>query len=135
MIEGKCWFRVPDLPKCALALLLFFGLPAAAVDACSALNPIEIAATLRGHGTVIAFRSKEDQDHLHTCFFARVSQVGSFEENVKRIQSENPLILTFVVADGAGSNGLSEPKPEFGDCGHRSAGDWRACRSSARPEG
>jgi TonB family protein len=97
-----------------LALFLYFSLPAAAIDACSALNPIEIAATLRGPGVVVAFRSKTDQEHFHTCFFARVSQAGAFEDNLKRFQSEAPLTLTVAVADNAGSAGFGLLKTEPG---------------------
>ena len=37
----------------ALTVLLFTSLPALTLDACSVLNQIEIAATLRGPGVVV----------------------------------------------------------------------------------
>jgi TonB family protein len=102
--------------KLGVALMLVFVIPAAAVDACSALNPIEIAATLRGPGVVIAFHSKTDQEHFRTCILARISQAGSFEENLKRFQSESPLTLSVAVGDGLGAkafDSLLKTAPEM----------------------
>jgi TonB family protein len=98
--------------KFTLALLLTYGVPAAAIEACSVLNPIEIAATLRGPGVVVAFHAKTDQDHFHTCYLARISQAGSMEDNLKRFQSEAPLTLVVGVADELGARGFDSVKPQ-----------------------
>ena len=87
------------MSRIALFLFLILSLPAAAIDACSALNFIEIGATLRGPGVLVSFRPKTKPEHVRTCSYARVSQAGLFEENLKRFQTEAPLTLTIGFAD------------------------------------
>jgi len=73
---------------------------AIAVQPCSVLHPTEIAATLRVPGVIVFFGSKDDQEHLHICFLTRISKAGSFEENLKRYQSETPPTLIVTIIDG-----------------------------------
>ena len=91
---------------------------------------------MRGPGAVVAFRSKTDQDHFHTCFFARVSQAGSFEENLKRFQAEAPLTLTVAVADELGSKGfgLLKAEPETTDTEVPGIGERAVLRRAAKGE-
>jgi TonB family protein len=120
----------------ALALFLTYSSPVAAINACSVLNPVEIAATLRGPGVLVAFGSKTDQEHFHTCFFARVSQAGSFDESLKHFQSEKPLTLAVSVEDNLGSTGftLFKAEPDTTDTEVPGIGDRAVHRRAANAE-
>jgi TonB family protein len=78
----------------ALVLLAFSSYFAYAVDACSILNPIEIAATLRGPGVVFSFQGKPTAENSSVCRYARISKAGTFEEDVQKFKLEVPLTLT-----------------------------------------
>jgi TonB family protein len=120
--------------RLTLALFLGFSLPSAAVDACLALNLLEIRATLRGAGVVVPFHSKTTQEHVSLCAFARLSAAGSAEENLKRLQTEDPLILTVGIIDNAGIKGFDFLKAEAGtaDSAVPGLGDRAVLRHAAK---
>ncbi len=119
-----------------LAMFLICSSPAAAINPCLVLNHVEIAATLRGPGTLVAFGSSTDQEHLHTCFFARVSQAGSFDESLKHFQSEKPLTLAVSVFDNLGSAGFTiiKAEPDTTDTEVPGIGDRAVHRRAANAE-
>jgi TonB family protein len=122
--------------KLALALILGFSVPAAAVDACLVLNLMEIRATLRGPGVVVPVHPKTTQDHASLCAFARLSEAGSEEENLKRFQTEAPLVLSVGVVDNAGIRGFDFIKAEPGtaDTEVPGVGDRAILRRAAKTE-
>jgi hypothetical protein len=66
----------------ALTVLLFTSLPALTLDACSVLNQIEIAATLRGPGVVVPFMAKTNQDKSSVCSFPPCVEDGGLAQCV-----------------------------------------------------
>jgi TonB family protein len=124
--------------RAILALLLFFSLPAAAEigDACLVLNPVEVVATLRGPGVVLSFHPKTTPDHASGCFFARLPQTGSPEENLERLQSEAPPTLTVTVVDNLGSKGFDvlKAQPDTTDIEVPGIGDRAVFRRAANAE-
>jgi len=97
----------------ALAVLVVTSLPALAFDACSVLNQIEIAATLRGRGVVVPFQGKTNQEKSSVCSFARISKAGTFEESLQRFKSEAPLTLMVALAENVGSNTIDAVKAQI----------------------
>jgi TonB family protein len=124
------------MPRIGLALFLVFSLPAAAIDACSALNLIEIEATLRGPGVLVSFRPKTEADHVRTCAYAHVSQAGSFDDNLKRFQSEDPLTLIIRIADnivkGVDLQKALKAEPGVSDTAVPGIGDGAILRSGEK---
>jgi TonB family protein len=122
--------------RAASAMLFVLSLPAAAVDACFALDPIEIVAALRGPGVVVRFQGKTVSDHISTCFFARLPELGSYAENLRRFQSDAPPTLTVTVADNVGSKGFDvlRPQPDSTNSEVSGIGDRAVLRRAATGE-
>jgi TonB family protein len=119
-----------------LALFLLSSSPAAAIEVCSVLNQIEVGATLRGPGVLVVLGSKADEEHFHSCFFARISQAGSLDESLKRFQSEAPPTLAVSIADNLGSAGFGflKSEPETTDTEVPGIGDRAVYRRSPKSE-
>jgi len=113
----------------ALTVLLFTSLPPLTLDACSVLNQIEIAATLRGPGLVVPFLGKTNQDKSSVCSFARISKAGTFDESLQRFKSETPLTLMVALAENVGSNTIDAVKAQYQNQvaeteDHSAGSDW-----------
>jgi tetratricopeptide (TPR) repeat protein len=122
----------------AVALLALASLSASALDACSILNPIEIAATLRGPGVVVPLQGRSNQEKSSVCYFGRISKAGTFEESLQRFKSEAPLTLTVALAENVGSSAIDAMKAQIQTQATETAvsdlGDRAGCFRSAKSD-
>ena len=81
------------------------GPGASGSDSCYLLNPVEVAATLRGPGVVVVARRRKDRG-LDECQIVRTSRPGSLGEILRQFETEVPLILAVIFSDDLGSKGF-----------------------------